>query len=156
MGRTIEGRRPQSMTPITRLRRRDHWKLSVSCSTAMFIGAILVAWSAAIHLHLWMIGYRHIPSIGPLFLFQSIVGFVIAACVAGTRRSTPALVGIALLASSVGGLFLSAWVGLFGFHDGLDASFAKMSLVVEGAGIAVLTAAVWLRALCPNSGKLGH
>jgi hypothetical protein len=156
MDGTIEGRRPQSIVRIARLQRHDHLKPGVACSSAMFIGAILVVWSAAIHLHLWMIGYRHIPSIGPLFLLQSIVGFVIAAAVAGTRRIVPALVGIALLASSVGGLFLSAWVGLFGFHDGLDAPFAKLSLVVEGAGIAVLTAAVWLRALRPNSGKLGH
>jgi hypothetical protein len=111
----------------------------------MLAGAALVAWSAGIHLHLWIAGYRHISSIGPLFLFQSIAGFAVAAAVTGTRRVIPALIGMALLASSIGGLLLSAWVGLFGFHDGLDAPFAKLSLVVEGVGVVVLAAAGWLR-----------
>lgn len=153
MGRTIESRRTQTLAPVPRLQRRNHGELGILASSAMFAGAALVAWSAVIHLHLWTIGYRHIPSIGPLFLFQSIAGFVIASAIAGTRRAIPALVGAALLASSVGGLLLSAWVGLFGFHDGLDAPFAKLSLVVEGAGIAVLIAGAWLRTFRSHPGQ---
>ena len=92
-----------------------------------------------------MDGYRHIPTIGPLFLFQAIGGLVLAAAVAGTRRLLPTLVGVAFLGSTIGGLLISAWVGLFGFHDGFDAPFAELSLVVEAAGVALLTAATGLQ-----------
>jgi hypothetical protein len=111
----------------------------------MVVGAALIAWSAVIHLHLWMDGYRHIPTIGPLFLFQAVGGLGVAVAVAGTRRVLPALGGMAFLGSTIGGLVLSAWVGLFGFHDGFDAPFARESLVVEAAGIAVLATAIALR-----------
>jgi hypothetical protein len=113
----------------------------------MLAGAALIAWSAVIHLHLWMDGYRHIPTIGPLFLCQAGGGLVIAVAVAvaGTRRVLPALVGMGFLGSTIGGLMISAWVGLFGFHDGFDAPFARVSLVVEAAGIAMLATAIALR-----------
>jgi hypothetical protein len=111
----------------------------------MVVGAALIAWSAVIHLHLWMDGYRHIPTIGPLFLFQAVGGLGVAVAVAGTRRVLPALGGMAFLGSTIGGLVLSAWVGLFGFHDGFDAPFAHLSLVVEVAGVALLTTAVALQ-----------
>jgi len=38
----------------------------------------LLTASAAIHLDLYLTGYRTIPTIGPLFLFQVIVGFALA------------------------------------------------------------------------------
>jgi hypothetical protein len=133
------------MTRRPRPQRRHPKQLRAASTGAMLAGAALLAWSAAIHLHLWTVGYRHIPTIGPLFLFQAIGGLVLATVVAGTRRVIPALIGIALLGSSIGGLLISAWVGLFGFHDGLDAPFAQTSLVVEAVGIAVLAAAIALR-----------
>jgi hypothetical protein len=114
-------------------------------AAARVAGAALLAWSAEIHLHLWMDGYRHIPTIGPLFLFQAIGGLVLAAVVAATRRLILTLVGVAFLGSTIGGLVISAWVGLFGFHDGFDAPFAHLSLVVEAAGVALLTTAVALQ-----------
>jgi hypothetical protein len=63
----------------------------VAAPCSMLIGAVLVALSAFVHLHLWQIGYKHIPTIGPLFLFQVIAGFLLAAEVAGSRRILPAL-----------------------------------------------------------------
>jgi hypothetical protein len=119
--------------------------LRAASAVARVAGAALLAWSAEIHLHLWMDGYRHIPTIGPLFLFQAIGGLVLAALVASTRRLIPTLVGVAFLGSTIGGLVISAWVGLFGFHDGFDAPFAHLSLVVEVAGVALLTTAVALQ-----------
>jgi hypothetical protein len=111
----------------------------------MLTGAVLVALSALVHLHLWQIGYKHIPTIGPLFLFQVIAGFLLAAVVAGSRRILPALVAMAFLASTIGGLVLSATIGIFNFHDGLNAPDAVSSLILEGAGILVLAVAVALR-----------
>ena len=39
---------------------------------AMLVGATLLAGSGAIHLHLWLSGYRAIDIIGPLFLTQAV------------------------------------------------------------------------------------
>lgn len=110
-------------------------------NAAMVLGGALVAGSGAIHLHLWLTGYRDIHIIGPLFLAQTVSAFVIALAVAGSPRTTSALAGIALLAGTTGGLLLSSWRGVFGFHDSLSAPFAGVSLFVEGTGIAVLGAA---------------
>jgi hypothetical protein len=35
------------------------------------------------------------------------------------------------------GLILSATVGVFHFHDGLDAPYAGLSLAVQGAGVCL-------------------
>jgi hypothetical protein len=110
-------------------------------NAAMVLGAALVAGSGAIHLHLWLTGYRYIHIIGPLFLAQAISAFVIALAVVMSRRTTAALAGIALLAGTTGGLLLSSWHGVFGFHESLSAPFAGLSLFVEGTGAAVLGAA---------------
>ena len=34
----------------------------------------LLAWIGYIHLHLWQEGYRHIPTNGPLFLLDAVLG----------------------------------------------------------------------------------
>ena len=112
----------------------------VAVTAAMLAGAALVVATALIHLHLWATGYRHIPTIGPLFLAQSIAGAVVAIGIAATRRLGSALVGATFQLATAGGLLLSATVGIFGFHDGLDAPWAGASLVVEGSGAVVLLA----------------
>jgi len=43
------------------------------------VGAALLVASGAIHLDLYLTGYRTIPTIGPLFLLQVIAAFVLAA-----------------------------------------------------------------------------
>jgi hypothetical protein len=110
-------------------------------NAVMVLGAALVAGSGAIHLHLWLTGYRYIHIIGPLFLAQAISAFAIALAVVMSRRTTSALAGIALLAGTTGGLLLSSWHGVFGFHESLSAPFVGLSLFVEGTGVAVLGAA---------------
>jgi hypothetical protein len=115
--------------------------LHYAVNAAMVLGAALVAGSGAIHLHLWLAGYRYIHIIGPLFLAQAISAFVIALAVVMSRRTTTALAAIALLAGTTGGLLLSSWHGVFGFHESLSAPFAGLSLFVEVTGIAILGAA---------------
>ncbi len=113
--------------------------MRVVVTTAMVTGAALTAATGLIHLHLWASGYRNIPTIGPLFLGQGIVALLAAGALAATRWLVSAFLGAAFLAATAGGLFVSATVGLFGFHDGLDAPWAGVSLLVEGIGVAVLT-----------------
>ena len=141
---TASGYRPHS--PVAGLALQTRVR-GAAPTIALLVGAVLVGWSATIHLHLWMNGYRNVATIGPLFLVQSIVGYLVAAAIAVTRRRFVALIGAGFLVSTIAGLLLSAWVGLFGFHDGFDAPFAGLSIVVEGAGALTLAlGSAWRRA----------
>jgi hypothetical protein len=105
---------------------------------AMIIGAALVAGASAIHLHLWATGYRAIPTIGPLFLVQGIVGAILAVVLAATRRLFAVVAAAGFMVATIGGLLLSVYVGLFGFMDSLAAPFAGLSLALEGVGALML------------------
>lgn len=104
-------------------------------------GDALLTASAAIHFHLWSNGYEHIPTIGPLFLLQTIAGLVVALLVAVSRHFVVALGGALFAAGTIGGLILSVEVGLFGFMDSLSAPYATTSLIVEAAAFVVLLTA---------------
>jgi hypothetical protein len=114
--------------------------LSVVAMVLRVAGAGLLVWVAAIHLHLWSEGYRHIPSVGPLFLVDAIAGFVLAAVMLVWPRLLAGLLGTGYMLSTLGGLILSINVGLFGFHESTAASFVVQSMVLEIAGAAVLAA----------------
>jgi hypothetical protein len=94
--------------------------------------------TAAIHLHLWLAGYRHVPRIGPLFLAQSITGFAAAPLVAVGRQTIVVLGAAVYMVASAVGLVLSATVGFLGIHDGLGVPWATTSLAVELAGFVLL------------------
>ena len=122
-------------------------------SALAWIGALFLVLSAVIHIHLWSQSYQHIPTIGPLFLIQGIAGIGLAITVSVFRHLV-ILIGAALFAiSTIGGLLLSVYVGLFGFQDSLGAPYATMSLVFEAVAFAVLAGAALLtvaRALLPT------
>ena len=110
----------------------------VATTAGIVFGAAMVATSAAIHLHLWRIGYRNIHEIGPAFLFQWASGFLLAAVLLVWRRLAVVAAGFAFCAGSVVALVLSATVGFLGLHDGLDVPWARWSLASESAGALVL------------------
>jgi len=60
-------------------------------------GAGLLAATAAIHLDLYLTGYRMIPTIGWLFLVQVITGFLLAAAVLASGSRIMAAAGAAPL-----------------------------------------------------------
>jgi hypothetical protein len=103
------------------------------------VGSALVATSGVIHLHLWAMGYRNIPTIGTLFLIQGLTGLLTAVLLVLSRRLFIVVAAAGFMVVTVGGFLLSIYVGLFGFMDTLAAPFAGVSLAVEGAGAAVLT-----------------
>jgi len=111
-------------------------------------GGALVTVSAALHLYVWssVDGYRHISPIGPLFLAQGAVGCVLGLAIIALRNPALALGGAAFLAASIGGLAVSVWFGLFGFHERLGAPYAGLALGVEVAGLAALLSGATLRA----------
>ncbi|HJY58855.1 MAG TPA: hypothetical protein VJ418_20960 [Streptosporangiaceae bacterium] len=81
------------------------------------VGAGLLVASGAIHLDLYLTGYRTIPTIGPLFLLQVIAAFVLAAAILITGNWVAEAAGALFAVSVLGGYLLSLWVGLFGFTE---------------------------------------
>jgi hypothetical protein len=120
--------------------------LVLIATAAFVVGALLLLWSAYIHFHLWneSDGYRSIPTIGWLFLLQSIAGLVIAVVIIATRRVWAALLGIGFALSTIGGFLISVLHGLFGFKDSWLAPFATQAFVIEVIAAAVLALAAIL------------
>lgn len=108
-------------------------------SVGAWLGAALLVWSAIIHLHLWSEGYRHVPTIGPLFLVQGVAGIALAVALAVVRRVLVMMAAAAFALGTIGGLLVTVNVGLFGFRDSLSAPLATESLVVEAVASAALT-----------------
>jgi predicted lipoprotein with Yx(FWY)xxD motif len=115
-------------------------------------GAGLLAATGAIHLDLYLTGYRSIPVIGWLFLLQVIAAFGLAAAVlvSGSRLAAAAGAGFAL--STLGGYLLSVWIGLFGFKE-VRTTAGIVAGVIEVAAFAVL--AVLAAAPGPQPGPAG-
>jgi hypothetical protein len=107
------------------------------------VGAGLLVAMAGIHLYLWNSGYSSIDWIGPLFLVNVVAGLLLGVAVLLTPRrrlTAVAALGAMLQAGTLGGLLLSVWVGLFGFHESTKASMFWSSVWVEAAGAVVLGA----------------
>jgi hypothetical protein len=101
-------------------------------------GSALLAASSAIHLQLWSMGYRAIPTIGPLFLLQGLAGALLAVLLLLSRRLLLVITAAGFMVATIGGLLLSVYFGLFGFKETLAAPYAGLSLAVESAGAVVL------------------
>jgi hypothetical protein len=98
-----------------------------------------VAW---IHLHLWQSGYRHIPTIGPLFLAAVLAAAGAAALLLARPRRTLGMLALAADAGILAALIGSINIGLFGFTESLDAPFVAESMVIESLAALVLT--LWI------------
>ena len=108
-------------------------------------GSGLLIATAAIHLDLYLTGYRAIPTIGWLFLLQVIAGFGLglAVLVIPRRLVVPgrlaAAAGAGFALATLGGYLLSVWIGLFGFKEVRTAAGIAAGLV-EVAAFVVLAA----------------
>jgi predicted lipoprotein with Yx(FWY)xxD motif len=110
-------------------------------------GAGLLIATAAMHLDLYLTGFRTIPTIGPLFLFQVIAGFALALAILVapftpvTRRpavdATLAVAGAGFAIATLGGYLLTVWVGLFGFHE-IRSTAGTVAGILEIAAFGVL------------------
>ncbi|HKE66843.1 MAG TPA: hypothetical protein VKB59_19640 [Micromonosporaceae bacterium] len=105
------------------------------------LGSGLLIATAAIHLDLYLTGYRNIPTIGWLFLLQVIVAFGLAALalpgrrVALSRLAAAAGAGFAL--ATLGGYLLSVWIGLFRFKEVRTGAGIAAGLVEVGAFVTL-------------------
>ncbi|HUC23413.1 MAG TPA: hypothetical protein VMA73_11960 [Streptosporangiaceae bacterium] len=109
-------------------------------------GAGLLIATAGIHLDLYLTGYRTIPTIGPLFLFQVIAAFLIGAVVLVTSGRLAAAVGAALALSTLGGYLITVQFGLFGFRE-VRTTAGIVAGIIEVAAFAVL--AIYAAARAP-------
>ena len=105
-------------------------------------GAALLVASAAIHLDLYLTGYRTIPTIGPLFLLQVIAGFVLAAAILVTGNWLIDALGAGFAVSTLGGYLLSLWFGLFGFTEVRTTAGIVAGIIDVAAFAALAVAAV--------------
>jgi predicted lipoprotein with Yx(FWY)xxD motif len=120
------------MTATLARHRTQPWQLILRVA-----GAGLLAATGAIHLDLYLTGYRTIPTIGWLFLLQVIAAFALAVAVllSGSRLAAAAGAGFAL--ATLAGYLLSIWVGLFGFTE-VRTTAGIVAGIIEVAAFAVL------------------
>jgi predicted lipoprotein with Yx(FWY)xxD motif len=108
-------------------------------------GSGLLLATAAIHLNLYLTGYRSIPTIGWLFLLQVTAAFGLALAVLAIPRRhviagrLAAAAGAGFAVATLGGYLLSVWTGLFGFTEVRTGAGIAAGLV-EVAAFAVLAA----------------
>jgi predicted lipoprotein with Yx(FWY)xxD motif len=102
-------------------------------------GGGLLAATGAMHVDLYLTGYRTIPTIGWLFLLQVITAFALAAAVLATGSRLVAAAGAGFALATLGGYLLSVWVGLFGFKE-IRTTAGIAAGVIEVAGFAALAA----------------
>jgi plastocyanin len=117
-----------------------------AATLAFVAGGLLIIWSSYIHFHLWQsLGYRHIATIGPLFLLQSIGGLLLGLVVIAARRVWAAALGAGFAVFTMIGFLVSVEHGLFGFKDTWSAPFAHEAFALE---IAIIGVCVFAGALC--------
>jgi hypothetical protein len=127
--RVPDGQRPHANRP-----QRTWLQLALRAA-----GAGLLVATGAIHLDLYLTGYRTIPTIGVLFLLQVIAAFVLAAVVGVLGSRLAAVAGALFALSTLGGYLLSIWFGLFGFRE-VRTTAGIVAGVIEVAAFAVLAA----------------
>jgi len=124
--------RPGTVRGAGRAAREPAERPAPGWSTAILrlVGSGLLIATAAIHLDLYLTGYRTIPTIGWLFLLQVIAAFGL---------------GLAVLAIPSRLVLLSVWIGLFGFKEvrtgaGIAAGLVEVAAFVVLAALALAPA----------------
>jgi hypothetical protein len=102
------------------------------------VDAGLMVTSGVIHVHLWDIAYRHVATLGPLFLVQAIAAIVLAVAVLVTRNVLVVGAALALMAGTIVGFILVRTVGLFGFTLTFTSGLAYTVLIVEIVAVLAL------------------
>jgi predicted lipoprotein with Yx(FWY)xxD motif len=104
----------------------------------LFGGGLLVT-TGAIHLDLYLTGYRTIPTIGWLFLLQVITAFGLGAVVLAFRSRLASAAGAGFALATLGGYLLSLRIGLFEFRE-VRTSAGIVAGVIEVVAFAALAA----------------
>jgi hypothetical protein len=116
---------------------------------ALVAAAILMICSGLIHVHLWGIAYRHVATLGPLFLVQAVAATMLAVVLVVTRVVVVALACVALMVGTMVGFVLAVSVGIFGFTLQIVTAWAYEALGAELLStvlLGVLVARSWVMA----------
>ena len=103
------------------------------------IGAGLLIVTGAIHLDLYLTGYRTIPTIGWLFLLQVIAAFGLGAVMIVWSSRLAAAAGAGFAIATLAGYILSLRLSLFGFRE-VRTTAGIVAGVIEVATFTVLAA----------------
>ncbi|MFN2319984.1 MAG: hypothetical protein ABR500_09935 [Dermatophilaceae bacterium] len=95
------------------------------------VTALAALVSAAVHLILWVEGFRDIDVIGPAFLLNAVAGAVIAVLLVVWRHWVPAFLVTGFGASTLGAFVLSATVSLFGVNERWTGGWVLTAAVSE-------------------------
>jgi hypothetical protein len=104
------------------------------------LAAVAVLVSAAVHLKIWVDGYRDLDVIGPLFMVNVVAGVVIAALLMVWRHWLPLFLAVGFGAATLVAFVTAATVGLFGLHEIWVSTTGITAGVAE---IVALLAALW-------------
>jgi predicted lipoprotein with Yx(FWY)xxD motif len=130
-------RRDEEEGTLTRKSRRR--ELGSQRFVLRLVGAGLLVTTGAIHLDLYLTGYRTIPTIGWLFLLQVIAAFGLGAIVLASGSWLASAAGAGFALSTLGGYLLSLRIGLFGFREVRTAA-GIVAGIIEVAAFAALAA----------------
>ena len=120
-----------STQPATAAHRAALWTLFI-CDAALLVA------SGLIHLHLWDIAYRDVPTLRILFLIQVAGTILMAIVLLITRHLLVVLASLALMAGTIVGFVLADTVGIFGFKIPVTTTLAVEVLIVEIVGVILL------------------
>ena len=105
-----------------------------------------------IHLHLWQVGYKHIPTIGPLFLAGALSALAVTAVLLARPSRLAGLFALAIDLGILASLIASINLGLFGFKESVNGPFVVESITLEAlAAVALL---LWLGIDWPHKASL--
>ena len=132
------------MTGTTAKSRQDVAGTQLTVWVLCIIDAGLLVASGVIHLHFWDIAYRHVATLGPLFLVQLISAFVLAAALVVTRKLIVVAASCLLMGGTIIGFILVRTVGLFGFTLTFTSGLAATVLVIEAAAVVLTAITAWV------------
>jgi predicted lipoprotein with Yx(FWY)xxD motif len=148
------------MTGITKAVKREPGSPTLDWRRGVLLvaGSGLLFAAGAMHLDLYLTGYRTIPTIGWLFLLQIITALALALAVLvlgllrlpGSRLI--ALAGALFALAVLGGYILSVWIGLFGFKE-VRTTAGIVSGIIDVAAFAALAAYALMPAPARDSGQ---
>jgi hypothetical protein len=104
------------------------------------IAAAAVLVSAAVHLKVWVDGYRDLSVIGPLFLLNVVAGVVIAVLLVTWRHWVPLFLAAGFGAATLASFITAATVGLFGVHE---IWFSTTGDIANASEIVALVVGAW-------------
>lgn len=112
--------------------------------------------SAAVHLKLWLDGFRDISVIGPAFLLNAVGGLVIAVLLVTWRHWIPLVLALGFGISTLGAYLISATVGLFGVHEVWTGVWVVTAEVSEVVAIVTSVLALRKERPWPSPGQSQH